>query len=578
MQARKPSWVLLIRVGLLVGATAALGLAFWSPLRSEERDHARRVTSGLARSVQIDIADEVRDQMLALVRFARLLTLEERPNHRDWESQAKLFMSNSPGYVAIQWVDATYRVRWVATDAGTETLQNVLAETDAPLRRALEGMANRSEVDAEFTPAFRLWNGNAGRRIVVPIGRGKNSLGFVIAVIDEPKTLANILSDHSGLDYAIAVLEDREEIYRMPGSSVENEKNWAQDAEVRLPGARWRIRVWPEPKMLRDIGPDLSELALLMGSLIGMLLFLTLDFARTSYFRLQDLRRARDELELRVAARTAELQLSNKALGAEINERKEAQESLQELSGRLLRLRDEEQRKIARELHDSTVQITGALAINIEKLQQLVRGEGSLKVRKLLADSSELVERATAELRTISYLLHPPILDDLGLGDALPWYAAGFSSRSGIQVSVDVQPGLGRLPSELELTLFRLVQEALTNVHRHSGSHTVDIKVVCDVHGVTLQIADHGHGMPSGTAELLRSGRAIVGVGIAGMRERVRQLGGSLEIESDDNGTLIRATLPLVVVGSDAEPDNNRRNSNNNNAVTASSENTRTSE
>src|SRR5437899_8941527 len=155
MQARKSSWVLWIRVGLVVGATVALGLAFWSPLRSQERAHARRLTKGLARSVQIDIADEVRDQMLDLVRFARLLSLEGRLSQKDWESQAKLFMSHNPGYVAIQWVDDTYRVRWVAIDGGNEALQKVLAETDAPLRRALERMANRSEVEAEFTPTFR---------------------------------------------------------------------------------------------------------------------------------------------------------------------------------------------------------------------------------------------------------------------------------------------------------------------------------------------------------------------------------------------------------------------------------------
>jgi signal transduction histidine kinase len=579
MQTRKSSWVLLIRVGLLLGATAALGLAFWSPLRSQERAHARRVTKGLARSVQTDIADEVRGQVLALVRFAKLLTFDQRPSQKDWQSQAKLFMRDNPGFLAMQWVDASYHVRWAAADTGAEKVQNLLAETDVPLRRALEGMANRSEVGAEFAPTFRLWNGNAGRRIVVPIDHDKSSLGFVIAVVDEPRTLAHILSDHSGLDYAIAVLEDNEEIYRMPGSSVENEKNWAEDAEVRLPGARWRIRVWPEPKMLRDIGPELSELALLMGSLIGMLLFLTLDFARTSYFRLRELRRARDQLELRVAERTAELNLSNQALGTEIAERREAQESLQELSGRLLRLRDEEQRRIARDLHDSTVQIMGALAIDLEKIQQLVSGSGDkARVNKLLADSSEMVERATSELRTISYLLHPPILDDLGLDGALPWYAAGFSSRSGVQVFVDVQPGLGRLPRELELTLFRVVQEGLTNVHRHSGSLTVDIKVVRDVHGVTLKIADHGHGIPPATVELIRNGRAIVGVGIAGMRERVRQLGGNLEIESDGKGTVIRATLPWAGVESVGGGDNNPENIDNNAAIAASSKTKMTNE
>lgn len=307
----------------------------------------------------------------------------------------------------------------------------------------------------------------------------------------------------------------------------------------------------------RKTGPEFSEIALLVGSLIGLLLFLTLDFARSSFFRSRELGRALDELESRVQ-RTAELQLSNKALGAEIKERKEAEEALQELSGQLLRLRDEEQHRLARKLHDSTVQIMAALAIDLERAQQLVPGGDSLTVRKLLVDSSEFVERATVELRTISYLLHPLILDDLGLGGVLPGYAAGFSSRSGIHANVDVPPDLGRLPHEMDVTLFRIVQEALTNVQRHSASPTVDITVTCDEHGITVQIADHGHGMPPDTLELVRDAKAMVGVGIAGMRERVRQLGGRLEIESDSSGTLIRATLPLASVGLDANtPENN---------------------
>jgi signal transduction histidine kinase len=559
MQDKTSSWEQLVRVALLAATTAAFGLAFWRPLRSEERSHAQRVTQVLARSVQTDIADEVRDQMHALFRFASLFSIKKTFDRGDLESQAQFLMRDYPGFVAVQFVDATYRVRWMATRAREEVPQTAAAEPDATLRRALEQMANRPEAEAEFTPTFRLSNGDSGRRIVVPIDH-QRSLGFVIATVDEPKALASILSDHFNLDYAIAVFENGEEIYRVPGSSLENEKEWAQAAEVQLPGAGaiWQVRVWPEPRMLHDMGMDLSNGALLMGSMIGMLLFLTLDFARTSYSRLKELRQARDELESRVNERTAELRVSNQALGAEINERREAQESLQELSAHLLRLRDEEQRKIARELHDSTVQIMAALAIDIEKLQQLVPNGNSLRVQKLLADSSELVERATTELRTISYLLHPPILDDLGLDGALPWYAAGFSSRSGIQVTVDVQPGEDRLPRELELTLFRVVQEGLTNVHRHSGSLTVDVKVVRDAQGVTLQISDHGHGMPHEIVELIQNGRAVIGVGIAGMRERIRQLGGRLEIESDKRGTLIRATLPWEGVGSVGHADSNR--------------------
>jgi signal transduction histidine kinase len=249
-------------------------------------------------------------------------------------------------------------------------------------------------------------------------------------------------------------------------------------------------------------------------------------------------------LDLRVRGRTAELQSTNKKLEAEIRERQQTEESLRELSGRILQLQDEEQRRIGRELHDSTVQTLSALAIDLERAQQLIPG-GRSEVRRLLGESAELVERATSEVRTISYLLHPPILDDLGLEDAIQWYAAGFSRRSGIEVNVDLQQDLGRFPRELELTLFRIVQEALTNIHRHSGSPTAQITLSKDAGRVTLQMTDHGSGMRPETLDAIRKARAIVGVGIAGMRERVRQLGGQFEIGGDSNGTLIRVVLPI---------------------------------
>jgi two-component system, NarL family, sensor kinase len=217
-------------------------------------------------------------------------------------------------------------------------------------------------------------------------------------------------------------------------------------------------------------------------------------------------------------------------------------------------LRDEEQRRIARGLHDGTVQTLGALAIGLEKIQRLVTDGDRLKMSKLLAESGELVERVIAELRTMSYLLHPPMLDDLGLEDVLPWYAAGFASRSGIKAGVDVQSNFGRLPHELELTLFRIVQEGLANIHRHSGSPTAEITLVRNAHQVTLQIADHGRGIPRGGIEG-GNGKVLIGVGIAGMRERVRQLRGSLEIESDAKGTLIRVILPSAGIESIGEPD-----------------------
>lgn len=659
---------------MIVGATAAIGLAFWHPLQKEEHSHVHYVTMVFARSVQTELLEEIQSEMLEQVQLARQWGLEEKLSRSQWDARAKLFIAHHPGHLAVQWVDANYRVRFLITEPESEAYRNTLTVTEVPLRRLLEDLALRGEQNAILAPAFRLWNGNIGRRIIVPIYRSKQFLGFLITVINEEEVIHGVLAGHAGLGYAIAVLEDNDEIYRTPGSNPENARAWAQDADLRLPGALWRVRVWPEAELLRRMQSKLPLLLLIMGSVIGLLLFLTVDLARSAYrtgqalqesqarylgiissardaiitvdenqritmfnrsaeeiFRCpssdaigqpvnqfiperfreahrqhiqnfgrtgvtsrsmyspgtlwgvradgeefpveasisqtntateelytvilrdismrkrteEELRRARDELESKVEERTADLRSANQKLETEIDERRQAEESLQGLSGRLLNLRDEERRRIARELHDSTAQILGAVAIDLEKVRRLVANGDSLKAQPLLAQSSDLVERATSELRTISYLLHPPMLDDLGLEGVLPWYTAGFSSRSGIRVNLYAQGDLGRFPAEIELTLFRILQEALTNIHRHSGSSTVEITVRKDSDRVTLQIVDHGCGIPPEALNAIRSAKAVVGVGTAGMRERVRQIGGSLQIDSGGGGTSITATIPI---------------------------------
>jgi signal transduction histidine kinase len=248
---------------------------------------------------------------------------------------------------------------------------------------------------------------------------------------------------------------------------------------------------------------------------------------------------------VRVGERTAALRRANAELEAEVAERRHAEESLRDLSGRLLHLQDEERRRIARELHDSTTQLLAASAISIDQAHHLVDERGDSRLAGLLRDSMASLERVRQEIRTVSYLLHPPILDELGLEYVLRWYAEGFRQRSGIAVELDVRPQLGRLPDDVEMAFFRITQEALTNVRRHSGSHVVRIALTRDDESATLTISDLGRGIPPGVLDGTGSTIANLGVGIAGMRERVRQLGGKLQIEGTSKGTIICAVLPV---------------------------------
>lgn len=218
--------------------------------------------------------------------------------------------------------------------------------------------------------------------------------------------------------------------------------------------------------------------------------------------------------------------------------------SLRQLSGRLLQLQDEERRRIARDLHDITGQEVAILSMTLDRLARLVDSD-SADVKETLEESLEMVRKMGEEIRTLSYLLHPPLLDESGLNSAVRWYAEGFQKRSAIQVSVTTAPDLSRLPADVETALFRVVQESLTNVHRYSGSADAEIHISSDQSSVRLEIVDHGKGIRAGNARAPVEGVASLGVGIPGMRERVRQLGGQLEVDFGRNGTRVIATVPV---------------------------------
>jgi len=204
----------------------------------------------------------------------------------------------------------------------------------------------------------------------------------------------------------------------------------------------------------------------------------------------------------------------------DITERKKAEESLRQVSGRLLRLQDEERRRIARELHDSTAQTLSALIMNLSAIQKSAARLGE-KSRQAFAESLALAIQCSREVRTISYLLHPPLLEELGLVSALRHYVDGYTQRSGIRVELEVAPDFNRLPQEIELALFRVVQESLINIHRHSGSSTARVRVMRDSNAVMLEVMDEGRGIPP---EMLDRAKRIfpgLGVGIAGMQERL---------------------------------------------------------
>lgn len=248
-----------------------------------------------------------------------------------------------------------------------------------------------------------------------------------------------------------------------------------------------------------------------------------------------------DEHNLVAVSQIASVAVQNALAYRTLQQTKEA---IHQLSGRLLRLQDEERRRVARELHDTTAQGLAALVMNLNAVKRSARGL-SPGTRRALHESVALATEASQQVRTQSYLLHPPMIDEFGLKPALGWFVRGFRRRSGIQVALEISSQVDRLPRNIETTIFRVLQEALTNVHRHSGAKRVSVRLRRQGSAIVLTVKDWGRGMPPATVNTMERDGEGMGVGIPGMRERTKLVAGELKIQSTRRGTTVTATLPV---------------------------------
>jgi len=231
--------------------------------------------------------------------------------------------------------------------------------------------------------------------------------------------------------------------------------------------------------------------------------------------------------------------IHNQLLTDQVKARTRAENTQRALSARLMTLQDEERRRFARELHDSVGQHLAAMKMAISMLQSKLPGD------PIVRDSLNLLDASIAETRTISHLLHPPLLDEAGLNSAMRWFVEGFAQRSGITVNLNIQESAERLSESIELVLFRVLQESLTNVHRHAGAKQADVSLGTNGGNVVLSIKDYGQGLPESLLDSLQEDGTGGGVGLAGMTERVREIGGRLEVNSSPTGTEVVARVPI---------------------------------
>jgi PAS domain S-box-containing protein len=267
------------------------------------------------------------------------------------------------------------------------------------------------------------------------------------------------------------------------------------------------------------------------------------------FYDVTERKKAEDALRQSVADRLQAdqaLRLANEELESLVQKRTS---SLRHLSAKLMRSQDDERRRISRNLHDSLGQYLTVIKMNLESL----RGSDAPNQDEVLSATLESAERAISEIRTLSCLLHPPLLDEVGFAAAARWYTDEFAKRSGIKVKLDLPEGLDRLPDLEAIALFRILQESLTNVHRHSGSSAVEISLTASDHHAVFTVRDFGRGMPAGLINGSQTNGDRFGVGLNGMRERVNDLGGKFEIQSGRDGTTVTVSIPLAIDSSDAE-------------------------
>jgi signal transduction histidine kinase len=254
------------------------------------------------------------------------------------------------------------------------------------------------------------------------------------------------------------------------------------------------------------------------------------------------LRKAHGDLGRQVQERTSELESTLSAFREEVSVHQKTEKKLRELSLSVLRIQDEERRRVARDLHDTVGQTLTALKLTLSALETAVTRDP--KTTDFLAELNGLADQALQEIRATSYLLHPPLLDEAGFAAAAAWYIDGFNKRSPIQVRLELPEGV-RLPGSVEIVLFRVLQESLTNITKHAGAATVDVLLQVDPKAISLSVRDYGKGISAEKLAKMNSSGADVGVGIAGMRERLKELGGRLAIESDSTGTRLNACVPM---------------------------------
>lgn len=502
---------------VLVAAALILGTAsLWHSLARQEQAHFTHVVRLATEGIRADIEDDVKRPVDDLSRVAELWHQSSGPTKQQFETHSSLYISRSPGCIAVSWIGPSSEMIWNVTADNDDDIQHVYLTSDR---------ARRAEDLARTTRTSLL--SHAGQyhnrhllSIWAPIYVQNRYQGAVVGLFRVEPLLNSSLAD-SDFGYSVVITDTGEPFYSLHANNAEPAKAWGESTHVTLPGVDWNVRVWPENGPTADIRSS-SNGVLLCGFVLALLAALITYLAQKAH----NAARVSDE--------------TNRQLTKEVVARRRAEESLHALSGRLLKVQDEERQSLACILHEGMAQKLFGLSMNLKVVSRLVEGQDPSVVTKF-QQNIDLADECVCEMRALTHLLHPPSLDVLGLVAACETLVQGFAERAGLEVLTEFPEELARLPQDSEMALFRILQESLTNVHRHSESHSALVRLHRHDDLLVLEIKDFGRGMAQNAGEH--------GVGIAGMRERMWQLGGELQVDSTPGGgATIRALLPVAAL------------------------------
>ncbi len=379
-------------------------------------------------------------------------------------------------------------------------------------------------------PTFRVLVFAPFGKDAVLIGEVLQQSNVLFQTVKDPAGLSQCI--RNGADAAIITEEALDEqTTNSLGDCIASQPPWSDFPLIILTGGGAST---PGTEMAVRSRATLGNLSLLERPVRPATLLSMVKTASRARARQYEIRDHLEELKKTHLA----LKESNDRLESIVEQRTSA---LRKLSGQLMRTQDDERRRMARELHDGLGQSLAAAQINLGLISS--NGEPD---SQFLTEARRLLGQAVSDIRTLSYLLHPPLLEEAGFYSAARWYIDGFSKRSNLKVNLELPAKTGRMPDVVELTLFRVLQEGLINAHRHSGSNQVDVQVETGESTITMQLQDYGKGLSKSLMERFRQTGSAAGVGLAGMRERVKEMDGTFDVQSDSSGTTLRVVLPLT--------------------------------